>query len=289
MRDELAFARSLSASQRRTVHLVAKKLGLEHRSIGEGEERHVVVFKGGVVKEVKVRCLSSRGWRRADEGWGKQQLRHSASTLGRSSSRDVLSSYLSPEAYSSPNTAHLRGKKSMPDIRYTSSSSASSNSYSHAPAYAYHHQQSPSHHPHQQQQQQANQRRSNLNLREGYKTVGTAARSRPSVQGIFQGNNFFESSSSSAPPPPSPSHHGGATAQTATQYYSSDASSSPSLSLSLAGGVGESSATSEEGSLAPNAHVNGGAGGGGGGAGAPFVVRQPRGPGGEGSWRGGSE
>lgn len=47
LRDELAFARSLSALQRRTVHLVAKKLGLEHRSVGQGEDRHVVVFKGG--------------------------------------------------------------------------------------------------------------------------------------------------------------------------------------------------------------------------------------------------
>lgn len=47
-RDELAFARSLSASQRRTVHLVAMKLGLQHRSVGDGGERHAVVSKNGV-------------------------------------------------------------------------------------------------------------------------------------------------------------------------------------------------------------------------------------------------
>jgi len=45
LRDELAFARALSGLQRRTVHLVAQKLGLEHKSIGEGEDRYVVVYK----------------------------------------------------------------------------------------------------------------------------------------------------------------------------------------------------------------------------------------------------
>lgn len=44
-RDELAFARSLSAQQRKIVHLVARKLGLDHSSVGEGDDRHVVVFK----------------------------------------------------------------------------------------------------------------------------------------------------------------------------------------------------------------------------------------------------
>jgi R3H domain len=47
MRDELAFARSLSAIQRRIVHLVAQKLELDHSSVGQGEDRHVVVTKEG--------------------------------------------------------------------------------------------------------------------------------------------------------------------------------------------------------------------------------------------------
>ena len=220
-----------------------------------------------------------------------QSLRHSASTLGRSSSRDVLSSYLSPDACSSPNSsAALRGKKSMPDIR---GPSFNSNTYSPSSHYHYHQQpqhssssSSPSHQQQQQQQQQqhyANQRRSNLNLREGFATVGTAARSRPSVQGIFQANNFFESTNAGQ----ANSANTHASTGSATQYYSSDASSSPSLSLSLnsrGGAAAESSATSEEGSAGPT---------GAGGAGGPFVVRQPRGPGEEargfgGSWRGGS-
>lgn len=54
LRDELAFARSLSPAQRRNVHLVAKKLGLEHRSVGAGDDRHVVVFKGGAAPSLVV-------------------------------------------------------------------------------------------------------------------------------------------------------------------------------------------------------------------------------------------
>lgn len=45
MRDELAFSRSLTAMERRVVHMVAKKLGLYHRSVGEGNERYAVVMR----------------------------------------------------------------------------------------------------------------------------------------------------------------------------------------------------------------------------------------------------
>jgi hypothetical protein len=45
MRDELAFSRSLSARERRIIHLVAQKLGLWHYSIGEGEDRYAVVTR----------------------------------------------------------------------------------------------------------------------------------------------------------------------------------------------------------------------------------------------------
>lgn len=45
MRDELAFSRSLTAMERRVVHMVAKKLGLYHRSVGEGSERYAVVMR----------------------------------------------------------------------------------------------------------------------------------------------------------------------------------------------------------------------------------------------------
>ncbi|GAA6030700.1 hypothetical protein JCM8097_006278 [Rhodosporidiobolus ruineniae] len=144
LRDELAFARALPAMQRRVVHVVARKLGLEHRSVGEGTDRHVVVWKrgGGVPSAVAGREASVR------------KLRQSASTaaLRHRSSRDLLSasptpqrsylsgsplpvlstsattpSLLSPSHSSSslstlslpPGLGGLRGKKSMPDIRYS--------------------------------------------------------------------------------------------------------------------------------------------------------------------------
>lgn len=45
MRDELAFSRTLTAKQRRVVHLIAQKLGVYHYSVGEGEDRYAVVTK----------------------------------------------------------------------------------------------------------------------------------------------------------------------------------------------------------------------------------------------------
>lgn len=54
MRDELSFSRNLTTSERRIVHMVSKKLGLFHYSLGEGEERHVVVTKNEVDKGHKV-------------------------------------------------------------------------------------------------------------------------------------------------------------------------------------------------------------------------------------------
>ena len=45
LRDELAFSRTLSAKQRRVVHLIAQKLGVYHYSVGEGDERYAVVTK----------------------------------------------------------------------------------------------------------------------------------------------------------------------------------------------------------------------------------------------------
>jgi hypothetical protein len=45
MRDELAFSRNLLPKQRRIVHLLAQKLGVYHYSVGEGDDRYVVVTR----------------------------------------------------------------------------------------------------------------------------------------------------------------------------------------------------------------------------------------------------
>ncbi|GAA5887150.1 hypothetical protein JCM6882_009464 [Rhodosporidiobolus microsporus] len=140
LRDELAFARTLSTQQRRIVHLVAKKLGLEHGSSGEGEARRAVVWKKGAgpVRDEPRRLrqtVSSAAIRRAPSAG--DLLSSSPAARGYNSSSPFASrptsAYLSASpsssslatlahnggASSSSYHANLRGKKSMPDIRYS--------------------------------------------------------------------------------------------------------------------------------------------------------------------------
>jgi len=100
LRDELSFARTLGHAQRRIVHLVARKLALESRSVGQGDDRHVIVYKSSARPNSLAAPAASKA------------LRHSASTLGR---QTQPAAFLSPEASLPP--VSLRGKKSMPDFR----------------------------------------------------------------------------------------------------------------------------------------------------------------------------
>ncbi|KAG6874328.1 hypothetical protein C0995_001553 [Termitomyces sp. Mi166 len=97
MRDELAFSRSLSPKQRRVVHLLAQKLGVYHYSIGEGDERYVVVTRFEPQRQQPPVQQSTQ-----------RQVPH---TLSR-----APSAYLTPTGQvTTPNT--LRAKKSMPDMK----------------------------------------------------------------------------------------------------------------------------------------------------------------------------
>lgn len=67
LRDELAFSKSLTPSERRMVHLVAQRLGLYHYSTGQGEDRCAIVSKVDPVGLVRTslscgscdKCLTS--------------------------------------------------------------------------------------------------------------------------------------------------------------------------------------------------------------------------------------
>jgi len=93
MRDELAFSRTLTAKQRRIVHLVAQKLGVFHYSVGEGDERYAVVT-------------------RIDPQRQQQTVQRPPHTLSR-----APSAYLSGSAQATTVASTLRVKKSMPDMK----------------------------------------------------------------------------------------------------------------------------------------------------------------------------
>ncbi|KAG6854984.1 hypothetical protein C0991_009807 [Blastosporella zonata] len=99
MRDELAFSRSLSAKQRRVVHLLAQKLGVYHYSIGEGDERYVVVTRLEPQRQQQQQAQVQQS--------SQRQVPH---TLSR-----APSAYLTPT--SQMTTSSLRAKKSMPDMK----------------------------------------------------------------------------------------------------------------------------------------------------------------------------
>ncbi|CAH7685210.1 hypothetical protein PPACK8108_LOCUS19695 [Phakopsora pachyrhizi] len=102
LRDELAFAKSLSGAQRRIVHQIAKKLGLEHRSDGLGEERFVVVTKQKAGSHRINRVASSANMNRG-------------ASLQQGGQQQIYNSQFSHNG--SGNSSLLRMKKSMPDMR----------------------------------------------------------------------------------------------------------------------------------------------------------------------------
>ncbi|KAG8833404.1 hypothetical protein FRC17_010730 [Serendipita sp. 399] len=147
MRDELAFARSLSPKQRRIVHLVAQKLGVYHYSVGEGDERYAVVTRsppdrsgsahppsvtsGAIENGRKTPNASETNPREGRLGpvrhHSSQALNRSflvgstPTTGGGSLFSNAPSSYATPAPSGNSPTADspggLRSKKSMPDMK----------------------------------------------------------------------------------------------------------------------------------------------------------------------------
>ncbi|WWC99192.1 hypothetical protein V866_006087 [Kwoniella sp. B9012] len=95
MRDELAFSKNLTPTERRIVHLVAQKLGLSSSTRGEGDLKSVVVLRE------------------------PPQPQHRPTLTTSSSATISSSSYLSPYSSTPTNelSPNLRIKKSMPDLR----------------------------------------------------------------------------------------------------------------------------------------------------------------------------
>ncbi|KDN40268.1 hypothetical protein K437DRAFT_191550 [Tilletiaria anomala UBC 951] len=134
MRDELSFSKNLSPLERRTVHLVAQRLGLYHYSIGEGEERCVIVSKNETNQGHRVsallrgvRSIPLRKARLTTDFRSLQPLRSQASTIGRShrggeafsqAGAFTANGMLSPgSSATTGRAAALRMKKSAPDMK----------------------------------------------------------------------------------------------------------------------------------------------------------------------------
>jgi hypothetical protein len=147
MRDELAFARSLSPKQRRIVHLVAQKLGVYHYSVGEGDERYAVVTRNqpdrsggnnasGVGQTENGRrtpsAVENNNGHGRPEGRSGPVRHHSSQALNRSflvssaSANGGGSMFTTSTSYNQPSNGSptsttpgggLRAKKSMPDMK----------------------------------------------------------------------------------------------------------------------------------------------------------------------------
>jgi len=164
MRDELAFSRTLTAKQRRIVHLIAQKLGVYHYSVGEGDDRYAVV----------TRIDPNRQQQQQQQQQQQHQTPSTTSLRAHTLSR-TPSAYLSPTSASHHGHASLRMKKSMPDLKTL-------------------HAQSP----------RLTSRASNGNIREGYATIASPSRRITSGFGsLFSNGNFGGSSVPPVPSLPS--------------------------------------------------------------------------------------
>ncbi|KAJ1043264.1 hypothetical protein NDA11_003512 [Ustilago hordei] len=180
MRDELSFSRSLTPLERRTVHLVAQRLGLFHYSMGEGGERYVIVTKNEV-------------------NTGPRPLRSQASTIGRthrSTGLDVGSAggFLGPGSAATTGRAGLRMKKSAPDMKRGDGSGAYSGSNGYLGIGS----------------GSLAARKSNSNLRDGYSsTMGRRANGSGGTGGVAGLQNLFASPFDAPPAPSLPNQNSG--------------------------------------------------------------------------------
>ena len=144
-REIIVFPATITPQQRRTVHILAHNMGLEHRSVGEGPDRQIHVLKDTVTAALHLPHNVSadahrRGLSRAatiDFAETRTSAPGQYATLGRSGRHGpTLELPDSPDG----GLNNLRGVKSFADLRsYTPSPSLSSSGFpgsSHGPSVA---------------------------------------------------------------------------------------------------------------------------------------------------------
>lgn len=179
MRDELSFSKSLTAIERRIVHMVSKKLGLYHYSMGEGDERFVTVTKN-------------------DTNQAQRPLRTQASTIGRSNRGEAGVTNHTTNGLLAPGTMNgrnaLRTKKSAPDMKRQRERSEDGTNFSNT--FSFGQGNPPSAHAN------ALSRKSNSSLREGYSSSLGRRSAQGGVVGGAAGLQSLFSSSFDVPPVP---------------------------------------------------------------------------------------
>ncbi|CED82247.1 mRNA cleavage and polyadenylation factor I complex, subunit RNA15 [Phaffia rhodozyma] len=242
MRDELAFSRTLSALQRRVVHLVAQKLGVYHYSVGEGDKRYAVVTRS----EGRVGGSGDRTLRHhtSRPNLPTHQTNHNSHNHQGHHQQQHLQANQNLYA-SSPS---LRSKSSMPDL-----------SHLHGPAVS------------RDPTRAIAPQRSSSNLRDGYSLMGSISNGiggRTGVSSVHPRRSTTNPIDHGFLNPQMniPSYHGTLLKQASESTESLLSSDGMSASV---GQLGSSSSSS-----------NGGGGGGGMSQSMAALLRQPRAPGG---------
>ncbi|KAK4223310.1 hypothetical protein QBC38DRAFT_53352 [Podospora fimiseda] len=135
-REIIIFPSTITPTQRRTVHILAHNMGLEHHSVGEGAERQIHVCKENVTSQTLHPLgpgvsadAHRRGLSRAatiDFAETRTSVPGQYATLGRSTRGPTLELPDSPDG----GLNALRGVKSFADLRsYTPSPSLSSSGF----------------------------------------------------------------------------------------------------------------------------------------------------------------
>jgi len=136
-REIIVFPNTISPHQRRTVHILAHNMGLEHRSVGEGQHRQLHVVKATAVEPAPMAMapgvsadVHRRGLSRAatiDFAESRASVPGQYGTLGRQGRHGpTLELPDSPEG----GMNALRGVKSFADLRsYTPSPALSASGY----------------------------------------------------------------------------------------------------------------------------------------------------------------
>jgi hypothetical protein len=125
-REIIIFPQTLTPDQRRTIHVLAHNLGLEHGSTGLGDDRQLQVYK----RRISPTAAAPPALLAPNLDDSNRRALNRAATFDLTSNRNTGGRALLDPVISPDNINGLRGVKSFADLRsFTPSPSASQSSY----------------------------------------------------------------------------------------------------------------------------------------------------------------